>query len=46
MRLRIKNFNIFGVYWSLKNPIFIGGHEKPIYSEGLPKKGRMDSLHI
>ena len=33
----------------LKNLIFRGGHEKPIYKyigEGVPKKGSLDSLQI
>ena len=44
MVLRMKNFNIFPVNWKIW---LLGvGLEKPIYREGLPKKGDMDSLLI
>ena len=37
MGLRMKSFSIMGVHWKIR---FLGEiHEKPIYSEGLPKKG-------
>ena len=29
---------------SLKNPIFRGVHEKPVYRGGLPKGGALDSF--
>ena len=38
MVLRMENFNIFGVHWKIQL-LGEGGLEKPIYREGLPKKG-------
>ena len=44
MVLRMKNFNIFGVYWKIRLLRDGGGHEKPIYKEGLPKKGGLEQF--
>ena len=40
MGLRMKNFNIVGVFWKIW---FLGGvHKKPMYKGKLPKKGELD----
>ena len=45
MGLRMKNFSINNV-GSLKNQIFGGVHEKPIYRVNCLKRGDLDSLQI
>ena len=40
----MKNFNILRFHRKIQ---LLGGvHEKPLYREGLPKKGGLDSLQI